>query len=251
MIFRMISWMLVIPFATISLMYFSTSSAFILNFAASSFILSQIFWGIMSAHPNLVAISTSFSLTNFKIFDALSNPFAAASWISLSTSSILTFNLLAIVLNSVQIFSESRSSHFFTSIFTISLIVTDGKNLSMIFRMISWMLVIPFATISLMYFSTSSAFILNFAASSFILSQIFWGIMSAHPNLVAISTSFSLTNFKIFDALSNPFAAASWISLSTSSILTFNLLAIVLNSVQIFSDRRSSHFFTSMLTISL
>jgi len=247
----MISWMLVIPFATISLMYFSTCSAFTLNLAANSFILSQIFWGIISAHPNLVANSTSFSLTNFKIFDALSNPFAAASWISLSTSSILTFNLLAIVLNSVQIFSESKSSHFFTSIFTISVIVTAGKNLSMIFRMISWMLVIPFATISLMYFSTCSAFTLNLAANSFILSQIFWGIISAHPNLVANSTSFSLTNFKIFDALSNPFAAASWISLSTSSILTFNLLAIVLNSVHIFSERRSSHFLTSMLTISL
>jgi len=101
-----------------------------------------------------------------------------------------------------------------------------------------------------MNFSTCSAFTLNLAASSLILSQMALGMMSWHPNFVANSTSFFRASSISSVALVIPFAAASWMILSTSSALTFNLKAIALSSLQIFAERTSSHLLTSMLTIS-
>jgi len=160
---------------------------------------------------------------------ALVIPFAAASWMILSTSSALTFNLKAMALNSPQIEAERISSHLLTSMLAISLNSTDGKNRSISLRMISWILVAPFETISLMNCSTCSAFTLNLAASSLILSQIACGMMSWHPNFVANSTSLFRASSISSVALVIPFAAASWMILSTSSALTFNFKAIALN----------------------
>merc|ERR1719204_1041594 len=246
MIFLMISLALVTPSTTIFLMISSTFLASTLILAAKSLFSVQTFSERTSVHLKLLANSISFAFTSSMILLA-SVIFSSTNFLMMaSISSTLIFNVLAMVLNSVQTFAERTSSHLTTnsSSLTSSMV---GKKCLLISSMISLAFVIPFAMMSFITFMTSANFTWNFAAISRILLHTSAERASSHLKLVAMSMIFWRTNLMISLALVIPLATASRAILSTISTLTFNFLAASFKVAQTFSERISSHVMASSI----
>jgi len=207
LIFLMISWTLVIPLATISLMTFSTFAIETFTFAATSLIFLQISSSRTSSHltfERAAILSSMYLMISF----AFIFPFSRASRMYWSTIFAPTFNFSAAFLNVAHISSERISSQTMT--FSISV----GKKYSLIFLMISWTLTIPLATI---FFMTSSTFFIStftFAATSAIFAHMSSLRISAHLTFER-EAIFSRMNLMISAAFLFPFARASRTNLST------------------------------------
>merc|ERR1712168_1132995 len=232
LIFLMISWTLVIPLATISLITFSTFAIETFTFAANSLIFLQISSSRTSSHLTFereAILSSMYLMISF----AFVFPFSRASRMYWSTIFAPTFNFSAAFLNVAHTSSERISSQ------TMTFSTSVGKKYSLIFLMISWILVTPLATISFMTFSTFAIEIFTFAATSLIFLQISSSRTSSHltfERAAILSSMYLMISF----AFVFPLSRASRMNWSTILAPTFNFSAAFLNVAHISLERPSS-----------
>jgi len=160
-------------------------------------------------------------------------PLAIASFMTFSTSAILTSIFAAMSMIFLHISADKTSSHLKWVAKSTILFLTSAIT--------SLALVIPLATNSRTTLSITAILTFNFLAASRSCLQTSGDKASSHLKWVAKSMILALTSAMISLALVIPFATASRMILSMMPASTFIFLANSLNCLQTSADKASSH----------